>query len=126
MCVCRSSTNLPRQLLRGKAHKTHSGWVGGGQSLDDAAGNEGTLISPSLATDPEPNPRFSPSLVSFTLGLPVSEAPAVAHHSPASFFLFFVWRLCAGAETKLGLARPLCRHGLGRGRRKPGDFKLKK
>lgn len=71
----------------GAKHTKHPP-IGGGD-LDDAAGNEGTLISPSLATDPEPNPRFSPSLVSFTLGLLVSEAPAVAHHSPAFFWVFF-------------------------------------
>lgn len=40
----------------------------GGQSFDDAVGNDWPLISPSVVTDAEPNPSFSRFLLSFILG----------------------------------------------------------
>lgn len=49
-----------------------------GQSHDNAAGNDGTLISSSLATDPGPNLGFFPSLIPFTLGLLVSDASIIS------------------------------------------------
>ncbi len=103
MCVLQFQNSFQTNVLRGKAHtnrhtNTHTyNCRGEGQSPDDAAGNDGTLISPSLATDPGPNLGFSPSLISFHAWPPGFRR---LHHFPPESCL-----LCLFPETPVYFPR---------------------